>query len=205
MTTVFVVEDNEPVRKCLCRILTEGGLTVSGSAGSGTEFLENFPHFSADVVLMDYFLPVHNAGEVLKRFGLCASVPVLVITGYPSVEICREVFACGAQGFISKLKAMEELPAAVRLVKSGGRYVTAEVADWFNDEDRRLPDRKKRARLSDRETQVLSLMVAGLTAPQIAEKLGVKETTVYSYKERIYRKTGCRNLAELLKNISCTK
>ncbi|MDD5091409.1 MAG: response regulator transcription factor [Candidatus Wallbacteria bacterium] len=198
MLKLFVVDDHPLVIRSLSRIMEDLNAEVVGSAGTGREFLKTIRKSKPDVIVLDYYLPDINGDKVLEELNKFCTIPVLVLTGQPTIELCRLVFACGAKGFISKSVQPEEIRDAAQIIKEGGRYVDPGIASGLALDH--LSDRQRSPvpLLSPRGKQILLLLKKGIKSNKIAEKLRISPKTVSAHKDHILKKLQIKSLAELI-------
>jgi DNA-binding NarL/FixJ family response regulator len=182
--TVVVVDDHDLYVKGLVRLLGERGLTVVGTAGSGKEALDVVARTVPDVVLMDLGLPDMSGVETTRRLtGAGLGVCVVVLTAMADEALLMDAIQAGAVGYVLKDAPVDEIVAAVHAAATGGSLVAPELARTLlrrirseSTEFERL-----RPRLSDREREVLKLMVEGLDNAEIAKRLFISQNTVKNH------------------------
>jgi DNA-binding NarL/FixJ family response regulator len=121
----------------------------------------------------------------------------LVLTMYPEDQYAVRAIRAGAAGFLTKESAPEKLIEAVRKIASGGRYVSAELAETLASMVAGEADGPPHQRLSDREFEVFKMLASGRTVSQVAQELGLSVKTVSTHRVRILKKMGMTTNAEL--------
>ena len=201
---VLVVDDHIIVRDGICALLALAGeIEVVGEASNGVEALEMVKELKPDVVLMDMAMPIMGGLEATRR--ICKESPatrVLVLTQYDDKEYVFPVIRAGASGFISKVAASSELAAGIRSVYRGDSYLSPSVArllveDYQHGSGRAGHDPYEQ--LTDRERDVLKLVVEGHTTQEIADMLVVSPKTIEGHKTNLMAKLGIHNRTELVK------
>lgn len=139
---------------------------------------------SWDLVLMDQNLPDGKGIEFLSLHPDLA--PVMILTMYEDRELCLLAQHAGACGFVSKGEDPQAIVEAIRKVIGGGRHFPQ-------------PPDKEEMTLSLRERDLLANLLAGRRAADIAREWQVSQTTVQSYRNRLFQKLGVDNLADLIK------
>ncbi len=184
----MVVDDHPVVRAGLVAIISaQPDMSVVAEAADGQTAIELFRRHQPDVTLMDLRMPVLSGFEaiaVLRREFPASRF--IVLTTYEGEEDINRALRAGAQGYVLKGMTGEELIDAVRLVAQGFRYIPQAVKE-------RLAGHLFGSRLTPRETEVLQLIVAGLSNREIAEQLSVTEGTVKSFVNSILGKLGVRD------------
>ena len=199
---VVVADDQELVRAGLRRILTtRRGVEIVGEAPDGRAALELVRALQPDLVLMDVRMPVLDGpGAVaeLRRAG--SRLPVLVLTTYDDEQVLAAALRAGANGFLLKDSAAEDLLRAVRTVAGGGSWldpaVTGQVlAGYRSAVLDGAPAPAAPDLLTPREQEVLVLMARGASNAELAERLFLSEGTVKTHIGRIFAKLGVRDRA----------
>jgi two-component system, NarL family, invasion response regulator UvrY len=200
MLRVAIADDHPVVLKGLKEILSEGfeDATIDGSA-TGYELLRNVEKNQYDLVLLDISLPDINGLEALKEIRKRKPrLPVLIISMYPEEQYAVRAIKAGAQGYLTKRSASDELVLAVRRILSGKRYVSPAYAEKMMYDFESNADTPPHERLSDRELQVLCMIGGGKAVNQIAEELHVSANTIRTYRTRILEKIGVKGTSEMI-------
>ena len=197
----FIIADDHPVvLKGLKEILSEGfDKVLLDETTTGYELLQNVQKNQYDVVLLDISLPDINGLEVLKEIKKKKpKLPVLIISMYPEEQYALRAMKAGAQGYLTKRSASDELVLAVRKILSGKRYVSPAYAEKMMYDFESNAEKLPHERLSDRELQVLCMIGGGKAVNQIAGELHVSANTVRTYRTRILEKIGVKGTSELI-------
>jgi len=188
--TVFIVDDDAAMREALQQLLEGAGLQVETYA-DGRSFLAACDDRPGCVVL-DMAMPGMNGYAV--QAALCERgllIPVIFLTGHPSISQAVRTVRAGAVDFLEKPVAGAQLLERVHdaLTLDTQRRLDQQR---FADVEQRL------SLLSEREAEVLKLLVAGQKSKELARSLGISPRTVESHRAHIMYKMGATNLAELV-------
>lgn len=199
---VLITDDHAVVRRGLEQILADAYEDiVFGEATNAEQAIELVEHGDWDVVILDISMPGRSGLDALKEIKkLRPAIPVLILSIHPEDQYARRVLKAGASGYMTKESAPEELVNAINKVVSGGKYVSAALAeklavDLEIDDTGMLPHK----RLSDREYEVLLLIASGHTISEIADKLALSVKTISTYRTRILEKTNLKSNADLVR------
>ena len=196
---VLIADDHPIVRRGLREMLEEApDIAVEGEAANAAEVLDHVRRRKWDALVLDLHLPDRSGLEVLHDLKAARSdLPVLFLTVSSEEQFAIRALRAGASGYLTKETAPEELVAAVRKVVSGGRYVSAAVAErialHLDDGAKGQPHES----LSDREYEVFHMLASGRTPTQVAGALHLSVKTISTYRTRILEKMGLSTNAEL--------
>ncbi|WP_329612068.1 response regulator transcription factor [Streptomyces brevispora] len=199
---VVIADDQMMVRQGFTVLLdAEPGIEVVGQAVDGLDAVTKVAELAPDVVLMDIRMPGLGGIEATRRITTPAgsTVKVLVLTTFDLDEYVYEALRAGASGFLLKDASVAELAQAVRVVAAGDALlapnITKRVIAEFSRVTRtpRTPEKGRAGVLTERETEVLSLIAQGLSNAEIAANLVVAEQTVKTHVGRILVKLGLRD------------
>lgn len=196
---VLIADDHAVVRQGLKQILAETtDMVVGGEAGNTQEVLDKVRRENWDVVVLDITMPGRGGLDIIKE--LKQERPrssVLILSMHSEDQFAVRALKAGASGYLSKESAPELLVKAIRKVYSGGRYISASLAEKlaFNlGDDTEGPPHEK---LSDREYQVMCMIASGKTVKDIGEELSLSVKTISTYRARILEKMKMKTNAEL--------
>lgn len=189
--TVHIVDDEEPVRKSLAFLLTMAGFTVRVHE-SATTFVEAAPSIRNGCLVTDLRMPDMSGVELLRQLGaMSANIPSIVITGHGDVPMAVAAMKAGALDFIEKPFEDEVLIEAIK-------RAAAKLSSEPGGEDV-AAIRTRLERLSEREREVLSGVVAGLPNKTIAYDLDISPRTVEVHRANVMSKMEARSLPELVR------
>ena len=180
MIRVLVAEDSELTRLGIVTMLsTQADISVVAQAEDGAQAITLFRQHRPDVALIDLRMPVMDGVQVAA--AITAETPpgrVLVLSNYDGDENIFQALKAGAAGYLTKGARGPQLIEALRAVAAGQRFLPPEVAQ-------QLAERVLTQPLGARETQILNLIAAGKTNPEIAEALGISRKTVGMFVGRL--------------------
>lgn len=201
MKRILVADDHTIVREGLKQILAKSGdLEVAGEAANGNDVLKMVREQEWDMLVTDMSMPGRSGIELIKlvkeaRPGL----PVLVLSMYGEDQYAVRAIRAGASGYLNKESASEQLVIAIRKIAAGGVHVSPAVAEALFKNVRDGAPEKPHERLSDREFQVLQLLVIGKSVSDIGVQLNLSPKTVSTHKTRLLEKMRMSNNAELIR------
>jgi DNA-binding NarL/FixJ family response regulator len=187
---VIVADDHPIVRSGIVGLLDlDPGVEVVGQAGDGGEAFALAADLRPDVVLMDLRMPGVSGIEATSR--LTAELPgvrVLVLTTYETDDDILGAIEAGASGYLLKAAPHEEIVAGIRAVAEGHTVLAPSIAATLVT--RMRTERAERPQLTPRELEVLRLVAAGRSNPEIARELFIGEATVKTHLIHVFEKLG---------------
>lgn len=201
---ILMADDHSVMRAGLAAMLgEETGLEVVGQVDNGREAVAQAKALRPDVVVMDVTMPGLNGIEATRQIVAAApAVRVVGLSMHGDRHFVAEMVKAGAAGYLLKMCDFEELVEAIRTVAAGKSYVSAAVAGTVLEDYRRLLPEEgvgPAAVLSEREREVLQLLVEGKEAKEIALLLHLSRKTVDTHRRSIMEKLGLGSVAELTK------
>nr|BFD83634.1 response regulator transcription factor [Streptomyces sp. Xyl84] len=198
---VLIADDQQMVRQGFTVLLnTQPDIEVTGQAVDGADAVAKVAELAPDVVLMDIRMPEMSGIEATRRVtGERPGTKVLVLTTFDLDEYVYEALCAGASGFLLKDASADQLAEAVRVIAAGDALLAPGITRRLIAEFSRMNGRPRtplKARVGDlteRETEVLTLIAQGLSNAEIAEHLVVAEQTVKTHVGRILVKLGLRD------------
>ncbi|HSF82106.1 MAG TPA: response regulator transcription factor [Anaerolineales bacterium] len=199
---VLIADDHTIVRSGIRLLLdAENDIEVVGEALDGNQALAMTEALQPDVVLMDIAMPGMDGLEATRQIKASwPEIKVLVLTMHRSDEYFFEMLKAGASGYILKGAETSDLINAVRVVGQGEVFLYPTMAKRLvNDYLRHLEhESDSGTSLSQRERQVLQLLVEGFSNKEIAEKLIISPSTVYTHYSNLLNKLGFTSRHELI-------
>ncbi|WP_250658313.1 UvrY/SirA/GacA family response regulator transcription factor [Alkalimarinus coralli] len=200
MIKVLVVDDHDLVRAGISRMLSdESGIEVVGEACSGEDAVGVIRTVHPDIILMDLKMPGIGGLEATRKIKrLDDEIKVIVVTACADDPYPARVMQSGASAYITKGADIEEMIRAIRVVNSGQRYISPEIAQklalkpFEETEEGTVFDK-----LSEREMQIATMIVSCIKVQDISDKLCLSPKTVNSYRYRIFEKLGITSDVEL--------
>ena len=200
MIEILLVDDHAIVREGLRRIIDDTtGITISAEASTGQEALDLIWKEKYDLVILDISMPGKNGLQTLKEIKKYdAKLPVLMLSMHAEEQYAMRAMKAGASGYLTKESASEQLVSAIRKIYNGRKYISQGVAellvtDIYHDDEKHLHEY-----LSDREFEILKLIVHGNSAKNIAANLSISDKTVSTYRSRILKKMNMKSTADLI-------
>ncbi len=189
---IHLVDDDTAVREALALLIGTVGLRVQAWADP-QRFLAQFDRAAIGAIVLDVRMPGMSGLSVLETLiAQDVDQPVIMLTGHGTVEACRRAFKAGAAEFLVKpvddQQLLDALQAAVR------RHVRTRERNRDDHEAR-----NRYGQLTEREREVLGLIVAGLTNKEIGRALAVSPRTVETHRSNLFAKLNAESLAQLIR------
>jgi two-component system invasion response regulator UvrY len=196
---ILIVDDHAIVREGLKQILAEvDDIVVAGEADCSSRALQMARREPWDLVLMDISMPDRSGLETLELLRKeHPGIQVLMLSMHRETQYAVRALKTGAAGYLNKQSAPDQLIDAIRMVASGKKYISAEVAQELASQVSGERDTAPHEGLSNREYQTLCMIASGLPVSAIAEKLSLSVKTISMYRARLLKKMQMKNNAEL--------
>jgi len=201
---ILLVDDHKIVRDGLRNLLEKHpDIVVAGEAEDGREALQLARKLSPDVVIMDIAMPDLNGMEATRQIlSELHNVKVIALSMHSDKRFVSEMLKAGASAYLLKDCAFEELITAIRTIMKGKTYLSPGIADVVIEDYIRKGSKEDSSVfsiLSDREREVLQLMVEGKSTKEIAANLNVSAKTIETHRTNLMTKLDIHTIAELTK------
>ncbi|MFZ1086450.1 MAG: response regulator transcription factor [Terracidiphilus sp.] len=196
---ILIADDHAVVRRGLKEILADTLPGVEFSeAGNGDEVLSHLGKTSISLLVLDISMPGRSGMDVLRDVKHSyPRMPVIILSCQPEEQYAVRCLKAGAAAYINKESAPEELAMATKKILSGGRYVSASLAEKLIANLDDSAGKPLHELLSDREFEVMRMIAAGVPLTEIGDRLHVSVKTISTYRARIMEKMQMKSNAEL--------
>lgn len=187
---LVIVDDHDIFRQSLALLLTQKGGHQILATFASAEPLFGWEAMPPEAVLLDYHIPEQNTWQVLERLQRqWPAVPVAFLTGTGSVAVLRQIVASSAAGVLHKRDSADRILQLLAQIEQGQKVVSPEITQQIEEVEYDF---------TSRELEVLSCLLRGRTAEEIATNLHISRRTVEKHKENMMRKAELHNLAQLI-------
>jgi DNA-binding NarL/FixJ family response regulator len=196
---ILIADDHELVRGGLARIIAEefpDATIKEAENGMQAERMARAEKWC--IIISDMSMPDKTGLDVLKQLrSENNKTPVLILSIHPENQYALRILKAGGNGYITKDCPRAEFINAVKIILSGKKYISANVAEKLSsifDDD---INKEQHELISDRELQVLKLIASGKTVSEIADELALSVATISTYRHRLLEKMDLKHNAEL--------
>jgi two-component system, NarL family, invasion response regulator UvrY len=205
MKHILLVEDHSIVRLATLFIIRDILSEVRlWEADNFTDALQIVSSQKIDLILLDINIPEGEGFQMIDKFRrLQPEILILMFSGVDELIYATHYIRAGANGFLSKNSSTEEIRTAISTVLENRRYMSAEVQQIFLQDQPRPQIRHGNplAALSQRELEVMDLLLQGKWTKEIATFLNITGSSVSTYKARIFEKLGVSTVIELYQRV----
>lgn len=191
---VFVVDDDTAIRNSLLRLIQSVGLKIR-TFRSGEEFLEDFDPEAPGCLVLDVRMRGMSGLDVQKKLtAMGAPIPIIILSGHGDVPMAVRALKAGATDFMEK-------PFSPQILIDRIRQVIEQDAETRRQRAEKKIIQHRLSCLSDRQREVLDLVVAGLTTNQIARRLSLSPKTVYAHRAEALGKMKTGSIADAARQL----
>ena len=200
MVKIMLVDDHDIVRTGIRLILEQiTGVEIIAECADGHQAVLKAKELKPDVIFMDVNMPGLSGLEATRRITeYSADIRVIILTIHAENPFPKQLLDAGANGYLTKGCGADELQAALNKVHAGGRYIGSDIAQqmalsMLPGGDGSTPFDQ----LTNREMEVMMMIVQGKKAKEIGHILNINDKTVATYKYRVLEKLGIQNEVHL--------
>ncbi|MEA4936156.1 MAG: response regulator transcription factor [Paludibacter sp.] len=196
---ILIADDHTIVREGIKQIIkTLPEVTLIDEVADGEEAYNKILSTDYDMVILDISMPKMTGLDLLQRMkARDIKTRVLILSFYPQEQYAVRAFKLGASGYLSKDSAFEELHLAIKKIASGGKYVSAALAERLIFQDMEIEGKLPHEQLSEREFQVMIMLAKGKSLVEIGNEIFISDKTVSTYRTRIMEKMGLKSNTDL--------
>ncbi|MBN8783741.1 MAG: hypothetical protein ABS85_01205 [Sphingobacteriales bacterium SCN 48-20] len=204
MPTILIAEDHSVVRMGTAMLIREQyPEAVIREAETFDEVVEILAKESLDLLLLDIHIPGGDNLQMVEAVKLRQpNLPILIFSAYDEQLYAIRYLKSGAQGYLKKTAPPDEIKAAISKVLNGEKYISKIVQEQLVEQ---LLDPSKKqeglSSLSNREVEVMQLLVKGASPAEIKSTLNIHDSTISTYKAKIFEKLNVTNVIELAEKV----
>ncbi len=202
---ILLVDDHRLIRDAILSYMEgDNEYEVVGEASQGQEAIRTLEELEVDVVLMDINMPIMGGIECTKEIKKrWPKIKVITLSMMSDNQHIKQMMGAGASGYVLKNCTEKELKKAIKMVYEGNTYYSAEVTEivmvnLMKSNNTKTSNLVVNMPLTDREKEVLELIIKEHTNNEIADKLFISNRTVDAHKRNLLEKTGSKNVAGLV-------
>jgi DNA-binding NarL/FixJ family response regulator len=202
MLKILLAEDHTIVRNGIRMLLEmDESIHIVAEATNGFDVVDMLKKgVEVDMILTDINMPGIDGLTLLSKLKPdFSNIQVVMLSMHDNENYVAEAFRGGAAGYLLKSSSAEELLFALKHIKSGGKYLCADIAMKMVDKLLPVQSLGPPIEFSPREIEVLHLIAEGMTNAEMADKLFISKRTIEGHRQSIIEKTGVRNTASLIK------
>lgn len=199
---ILLADDHSMVRQSLASVLGDSPLIdVVGQAGNGADLLKLLDAQVVDVLVIDYSMPGTDIVDTIANAKrISPGIKCLVLTVHENVHYAARVLENGANGFVIKASAVDELVDAIVAVHRNEMFISPLLSAQVMAQ-LRIPRRIRRGldTLSNRELEFVRLFATGISLQACAEKMNVTQSTASTYRIRVMEKLNLQNTNDIIR------
>jgi len=201
MIRVMIADDHAIFREGLKQVINdEVDMNVTAEAASGDEALKFLRCKTWDVLVLDIAMPGKNILDLIHLAkSYAAEKPILILSSYPEDQYAIRMLRAGADGYLCKDRAPEELISALRKLANHEKYISSAIAKkLLNELNTNFESKQKHTLLSDREFQVFLSLAKGKRLTEVADNMSLSVKTISTYRSRLLEKLNLNTNGDLI-------
>jgi two-component system invasion response regulator UvrY len=200
---ILLADDHNVVRKGFKMILADVYPNAEITEVTDTaELIDQVIRSRWDIIISDISMPGRSGAEVIKELKQIApQTPILILSTHPPEQYALRTIRAGASCYLTKESAPEELIKAIEWLLTGKKYLTTEVSELLAEAVGYEYEEELHKKLTNREFEVLKLIISGKTLTEIAELLSISKAAISANRSRIFKKLQIQTNAELFKYV----
>lgn len=198
---VILADDHAILRYGISTLLSQSDdIEIVGEASEGDECIALFKKEQPDVSVIDIGMPGKNGIEVVKAIrAIDSEAKILILSMHSDGAVFQKALQNGINGYLHKSCPKEEVLAAIRSIAAGEKVFSESISHLISKDDERKYHLNTEKNLTNRELEILELVVAGYSSPQIAQKLYISSRTVDTHRNNLMQKLDIHNTASLVR------
>ena len=198
---ILLADDHAIIRNGLKNLIEDtDDLQVAGEAWDGNTVLAQVRERDWGLLVLDLSMPGRNGVELIRLVKLeRPKLPILIFSMHQEDQYAVRAIRAGASGYLTKDCDSDLLIPAMRKVAAGGVFVSERTAELLVSDDGQVADKLPHTLLSNREYEVFSRIVAGMSVSEIAEVLSLSVKTVSTHKTHILEKMALASVSDLVR------
>jgi len=200
---IVLVDDHQMFRDGVKAVLSdESNINIVGEVGNGNDLYKLLETETVDIIITDISMPEISGIEITKYVSdKFADIKILILSMHSNEEFITKALSSGANGYLPKDTSMSELLDAINTIYKGDNYYNKTISDTILKSviNKSKTNSGNNKTLTNREKEIVSLVVDGLTNKEIADKLCISIRTVDSHKNNVMQKLQLKSSVELVK------
>jgi DNA-binding NarL/FixJ family response regulator len=199
---ILIVDDHKILAEGLAELIKKTKkYTIEGVLTKGLDVLPFLETHQTELIILDLEMPdisgIVLSKEILKKYP---GIKILILTMHTEPEYFEQLFNAGIMGYMNKNADRNEISEALESIQAGNTYYSQNViTEYINYQKKPKSEKNEELRITQREKDVLKLILEGNTTLEICVKLCVTKNTVDSHRKNLLSKLGVKNTAELVK------
>ncbi len=202
--SILIADDHEIVRYGISTYLSSSeDINIVGEASTGEECIRLFKEEEPDLCILDIGMPDMNGVETAKAIReLDPETKILILSMHINKQILSDVLEAGINGYLMKNTDKSDLLNGIRAIMKGQKVFSEPISDLITESflnRNSHKNNKNHKEITDREQEILQLIVDGFTSKEIANKLFISPRTVDTHRSNLMQKLELNNIAELVR------